>query len=298
MEWLTLVVLVPAIVIPVVLLWGFAGCQLVFKAEPDDVPAPVVNVAAVALGIDRIRVTWDNVNPEPTRYRLERTRQGDTDAVPIETADTTLDDVGLEEGTTYFYEVFAIRIADGEESPTPGSASATTLAFVRAFETVLTVSQADLQGFCIIQRIEPLRLDASGSLVRLTLHGAFNGPLTLDRITISRVAQGGDLYDAAADLTEVAAGVVVAPDQILTLPPVAYTLDRLQPLLVAFDINPTPGQGNVRRRPDVQSDEASMFFRAASADAAVPDRVPTPADPGASYSPSDSVYIVEKIEVA
>jgi hypothetical protein len=54
----------------------------------------------------------------------------------------------------------------------------------------------------------------------------------------------------------------------------------------------------VRRRPFVVSDEASMFFKAASADATVPDRVPNAANPTAQYSPTDSVYIVRKIEVA
>jgi hypothetical protein len=193
---------------------------------------------------------------------------------------------------------FAIRLEDGEESEQPGTADARTQPFTRAFETNLTLSQADLQAFCLIQRIEPLRLEASGSIVRLTLHGSSLGPLTLDTVTISQVASGGDLYDAAADLTLVASGVVVPQDAIVTLPDVTYTLGRQQPLLVAFDINATPGQGNVRRRPSQQSDEASMFFRAASADAGVRDRVPTAANPAEQYTPTDSIYIVRKIEVA
>jgi hypothetical protein len=38
MEWLALLLLIPAIVVPVVLLFGFAGCQLAFPAEgvPDE----------------------------------------------------------------------------------------------------------------------------------------------------------------------------------------------------------------------------------------------------------------------
>jgi hypothetical protein len=298
MEWLLLVVLVPAIAIPVVLQWGFAGCDLIFlpNPRPETVLAPI-DVQAVGISLSSIRVTWANPNAFPTSYRVERTKQGDTEPVPIETTETTITDDGLEEGTTYFYDVFAIRIADGDESAEPGSDDGTTLAFARAFETVLTSSQADLQGFCIIQRIEPLRLEASGGNVRITLHGAVNGPLTLDRITISSAAPAGDLYDAAPDLIDVATGVDLPADQVLVLPPVPYTLNQQLPLLIAFDINPTPGRGNVRRRLNVQSDEASMFFRAASADAGVPDRVPTPANPTAAYSPSDSIYIVEKIEV-
>jgi hypothetical protein len=302
MEWLILL-LVPAAVLAVLASLGFAGCQFFFKAEPDpdlrDVDPPT-DVEATGISISSIRVSWKNPNPGDIRYRVERVKQFETAIVPIETAALTIEDVNLAEGTTYFYSVFAIRVSDSEESVVSETVQATTLAFVRAFETNLTITQLDLQGFCLIQRLEPLSLEASGGLVRLTLHGPSIGSLTIDRITISRALNppAGDLYDAAETPTTVATGVVVAQDAFVTLPPIVYTLDRGLPLLVAFDINPTPGQGNVRRRPAVQSDEASMFFRAASADALEPDRVPNAANPIDQYSPTDSIYIVRKIEVA
>ena len=33
LEWMTLVLLVPLVIVPIVLLFGFAGCQLVFQAD-------------------------------------------------------------------------------------------------------------------------------------------------------------------------------------------------------------------------------------------------------------------------
>ena len=108
----------------------------------------------------------------------------------IDTAELTIEDSGLEDATTYFYRVFAIQ---GErESAEPGTAEGATLAFIQAFFRNLNASQPTFEGFCVIQRIEPLSLQASGSVVRLTLHGSANGPLTLDTITISRVAATGN----------------------------------------------------------------------------------------------------------
>jgi hypothetical protein len=46
MEWLILLVIIPAIVVPVVLLLGFAGCDLVFRLDPP--PEPVFEPAFTA----------------------------------------------------------------------------------------------------------------------------------------------------------------------------------------------------------------------------------------------------------
>jgi hypothetical protein len=47
MEWLILLVIIPAIVVPVVLLLGFAGCDLVFQLNPRP-PEPVFEPAFTA----------------------------------------------------------------------------------------------------------------------------------------------------------------------------------------------------------------------------------------------------------
>ena len=94
-----------------------------------------------------------------------------------------------------------------------------------------------------------------------------------------------------------ASAVVIPAEAIVTLPPISYDLDRLQPLLIAFDVSPIAGQGNVRLVAGVLSEEATVFLKAGSADATVPDRVPTAANPAELYSPVDRIYIIEKIEV-
>jgi len=71
----------------------------------------------------------------------------------------------------------------------------------------------------------------------------------------------------------------------------------VQPLLIAFDVSPIAGQGNVRLAANVPSEEATVFLKAGQADAAVPDRVPTAANPTEQYNPVDRIYIIEKIEV-
>ena len=287
-----LLLLLPAVV---VLLWGFAGCQIFFPLEgPDPLLAPI-DVVAKGISLNSIRVSWLNPNMGATTFRVERMGDSEVDSVVLDTSELTIEDGGLEEGTTYFYRVFAIQ--GDAESPDPGTAEGTTLAFTQAFVTSLNASQPTFEGFCVIQRIEPLKLEASGNVVRLTLHGSANGPLTIDTITMSRVAGGGDRYDAAGDLTVVATSVAIPPDVIMTLDAVSYDLDRQQPLLIAFDVSPIANQGNVRLRAGVQSDEAAVFIKAGRADATVPDRVPTAAVPNDQYTELDRIYIIEKIEV-
>jgi hypothetical protein len=188
--------------------------------------------------------------------------------------------------------------SDDADTPFTTFVVATTGIFEPAFTAVLTISQANLEGFCLIQRIEPLRLFKSGNEVRLTVRGSTGGNLTIDRIFISQVAATGDPYDAAPDLTQVATNVVVPAGTPVTIPPIAYGFDRTKPVLIAFDINPTPGQGNVIRLEPIEITEGAMYFKQNTPEASVPDRIPSPANPGLPYEISDSVYIVERIEVA
>src|SRR5262245_58317351 len=63
MEWLILCLAVPAIVVPVVLLWGFVGCDLVFKLDaPPEVMAPV-NLVATPRSGTALSLTWQNTDP-------------------------------------------------------------------------------------------------------------------------------------------------------------------------------------------------------------------------------------------
>jgi hypothetical protein len=287
MEWLLLAVLIPAIVIPVVLLFGFAGCQLVFPLDDSQLPAPIDLVAVPRR--TSVVLTWeDQQSNTNTSYRVERT-EGQTAPVLLDASTTTLDDTGLAEATTYSYRVLAV-VGEQQSAFTDPVAVATT-SFAPAFTETLTADGTGLAGDCRIQRIEPARLFKSGGEVRLTIASGTTGPLQIDRLFISRVGTQGDPYDAAADLTPVAANVSLPANTELVLPPVLYALDHTQPLLIACDFNATPGQGNVRRRTNVPATEATLFGRNNTAQADLPDR-------SADFTPSTQIILVTRIEVA
>jgi hypothetical protein len=303
MEWLVLILLVPAILVPVVLLWGFAGCS--FDPQPADLILAPTNVSAAGVSVSAIALTWDNPNTDPVTFQVERTKEGESSPQILSSSSTTLQDAGLQEATTYFYKVKAIRTSDNQDSELSEQAAGRTIGV--AFEAGLTTDQAGLEGFCVVQRIEPTRLRQStvpggistpGARVRITVRGSTAASLTLDRVYISQPAASGDPYDSAADLTPVDSGIVVPANTAVALPDVDYDLDKARPLLIAFDISAAAGSGNVRFVTNVPEAEAVMFFSPATIEASINDRSPSAANPGgASYVTSKSIYLVEKIEV-
>lgn len=295
MEWLTLILVVPAILVPVVLLWGFAGCSFsVHVPPPPDAP---FNVTATATSTSEITVTWENSNVDAVTFEIDRTKEGEGPSAPIPSAITTFNDTGLQAGTTYSYQVRAIKNGSSSAQSDP-AVSASTFFFV-AFEATLATDQPGLEGFCLVQRIEAARLLHGGTRVAITLRGSTAGSLTLNNVFMSQPASVGDPYDSAADLTPVASAVVVPASTPVRLPEIAYNLDPTRPLLIAFDVSSTPASGNVRFVTNVAVSDAAMFFNAATAEAGTPDRLPSATDPAApKYQPSPSIYLVEKIEVA
>ena len=247
LEWLVLVFGIPAILIPVVLLWGFAGCG---GASVGDIGAQrPTNLRATGISASVIRLTWDDPNMAPVAFEVERTKEGES--IPeVLSSTTTFDDTGLQEATTYFYKVRAIRLSDNDESDLSEQAAGRTIGV--AFETDLTTDEGAHEGFTVVQRIEPARLRYStlagdiltpGARVRITVRGSTSGSLTLDRIYISQPAASGDPYDSAGDLSPVASGVDVAANIAVILPLIDYDLERTRPLLIAFDISANPGSG-------------------------------------------------------
>lgn len=301
-----LLLLVPAILAPMVWLLGFTGCDFEPIRVTLDPPVPPTNVTAVGRSASAIDLAWDYVEPGH-KFELERYTAGETGPHVIATTPphaTSLTDMdGLEPGTAYFYRVRAIRESDGE--PSDLSPAALGYTFGETFCAVpglpcgmIPTPQAGLEGFCIVQRIEPPRLLRSGARVILTLHGGA-GSLTLDQISISQPAAVGNPYDSGTDLTLVTSPVVLPANTAVALAAFAYDLDRTAPLLIAFNVSPVAGLGNVRFLSPVPAGEASMFFRPATAEAMTADRLPSAANPAATpYNPSPSIYLVEKIEVA
>lgn len=296
LEWYMLSLLIPLIVVPVIMLFGYAGCNQVFGLDPTTLNFTPINVEAEGESIEAIRVSWVRASSEPVSFKVFRITPGAE--AEFTTDGTEYLDTGLTPNTEYTYEVLAIRKDDLRESDRSESATGRTLDFMPAFTATLTTDQAGINGFCLVQRIESLRLVRSGTKVRVLLQGSTAGNLLIDRVTISQAATGGNVYDSAADLLEIATAVSIPAGQTLELPVVTYTLDQTKPLLVAFDINPTAGMGNVRFVNPVPGTDASMHFRAAAAEAGIQDRLPSAANPGAPlYNASTSIYLVQRIDV-
>lgn len=295
-EWYMLFLLVPLIVVPVVLLYGYAGCHWVFGLD-EIKPRTPTNVEAEGISVDSIKITWVNSQGYPSKFRIYRVTPGAEDT--FETELNEYIDSGLLPNAEHTYEVTAApKDNPAEETPPSERVTARTLDYEPAFNATLTTDQAGLGGFCIVQRIEPVRLFRGGTKVRLVLQGSTTGSLLIDRVTISQVAPAGNVYDAAADLKEVATAVTLAAGETKVLDIVEYVLDQSKALLVAFDISTAAGMGNVRYVNPVPATDAAMYFRQATAEAGIQDRLPSAANPGASaYSPSPSIYLVQSIEV-
>lgn len=275
--------IVPVTVAVVVLLYPFSGCL----TKPDPATGAPTNLRVEDAGLTSIRLAWDDPNPEPVKFQIWRTPDGGSAEGPFTTIETSYEDTGLAEATTYFYHLTAVRLSDNHESRESDPLAATTLGFVPAFVATLTNNQAQLGGRCLVQRIEPPRLFASGTLVRLTIEASTAGNVVLERVFISRAADSGNPYDAAGDLTEVASGVLLTTGATLVLPPVAYVLDRTQPLLVAFDLG---APGHVRHVANVPGVDARAFI-GNQHQAAVAIRQP-------GFSLESRIYLVVRIEVA
>jgi len=121
MDWFVLIFLVPLVVVPIVLLCGFAGCGIDNVATGGG-PAPGVetpsNLHAKATGVDTIELRWQNNTGGATNFEVERATSGTSNYSDIgQTGATTLTDNkqlaavvnglvdGLVEGRTYFYRV-------------------------------------------------------------------------------------------------------------------------------------------------------------------------------------------------
>ena len=108
MEWFVLIFLVPLILVPIVLLCGFAGCGIDTLAPgsgPDHVAAPS-NLSGTATGVDEIVLNWQNNTGGPTNFSVQGAPNANSNYPDIgQTALNTFTHKGLVEGTTYHYRV-------------------------------------------------------------------------------------------------------------------------------------------------------------------------------------------------
>ena len=304
-EWLILLLLVPAVVVPVVLLVGFAGCDKLFGLQHINTqpPVPVVPMIVSAMGTSGtvIALSWTYSGSAAMTEWLILLLLVPAVVVTFTAAASPHDDdnngQGLEPGTNYLYRVRAIG-SDGEasdwSSPEP-NIPGTTLPFETSFawtaeEQARSRDAPGFQAFSIVQRIEAITLTKSGTRVRLTLRAASVGNASIASIYISKPdpAPGKDPYDSDSDLTLVSSAVVVPANNSLPLPAIRYQLDAEQPLLVAIDFSAALPSA-IKVVDNVLGTEASIYYKAPAAEAANPDRT--------GFTIINKMLIVEKIEV-
>jgi hypothetical protein len=164
-----------------------------------------------------------------------------------------------------------------------------TLPSLETFSETLTSNEPSWAGYCLVQRIEPVRLSQSGTHVRLTLRASSASAAYIDRIFISQADPAGDPYDSAADLKEIqGARLTVPAGGTVTTAYVDYNLDMQKPLIIAFDFGGAPPSG-IRYRGGVPSQEASAYWQYG--------HQASNTDRGGTFEPSDTIYLIEKIEV-
>ena len=294
-EWLTLLLFIPAIVLPVTLLVGFAGCDRVFGLTDVHTRSPMIDSATGKDGTTIILIwQWDGT---PQSYQFERTDpDGNIANFDAPAPAAPFDDTGLAPATSYRYRV---RAFDSSGDPTDWSAPVmgTTLPFTSTYAKTLTVPAPGWEGYTVVQRIEAAHLSATGPHVRISVQASSASDASIDRIYISQVDSAGKPYDSAADLTVVYDSAanqqqpfVVPAGTTKSFPVIAYTVNQIQALLIAVDFSAAPASG-IESAPSVPASEAVAYFSQAPAgEAAVMVR-------SANYDQNSAVLFITNVEV-
>jgi len=123
-DWLILLLVASAIIAPVVLLFGFAGCSFAPAAQ---YTAPVIE-SAIGESVSIITLTWMGGNNPYPLFELVRTNP-DSSTVTLPNVTSPFNDTMLEAGTSYQYVVNGLN-SDGSF----GAASSLVTGITTAFE--------------------------------------------------------------------------------------------------------------------------------------------------------------------
>jgi hypothetical protein len=300
MELILLAVVLPLVIVPIVLLSGFAGCgSFGTDPAPTGPPAPS-NLQATAIATDQIRLTWEHGSAGGVEFRVGRQRADgtwdDAHGIPTPATSKQLDDKFLEPGKTYNYRVSAVFTTSPSTLSAPSNEkAATTWRWEIAYDQPLTKPPAadglTFTGDCLVQRIDKTLLKVSGTRTRLTLRCATTLTITTTFISRAVGTTGSDRWQPAPDRKAVSGAIVVPPDTPFTLGEVDYALTTAEDVLVAFDI--ASGQG---RRLNAGVGASIGFVKNGSAgvpaqEAALSPRTTT------NWNTNNGLFLIEKIEV-
>jgi len=306
MDWLLLLLLIPAVMVPTVLLYGFAGCHIVFGISTIYPPtAPKNLTAAPVASVDAgsaVTLTWENT--DGTEAQIERAMDGG-DFTPLpDPSDPTkvlvvngesFIDTGLSPGATFLYQVRTNKSGATSDDATNTVTVTTfkTAFYVPITDVIASTDQPGDKGYTVIQILASTLLQASGTLVNLTLRGPTGGLLTLDTIFISNVAATGDPFDSDVPPVPVTSNLALNNATLAIAPAGTFFLDQSKPLLVAYDVNPT---ANTMRYGTLPQGGASAYAKAPTVpgtdlgEAGVMNRTPP-------YGTSNILFLIQKIEV-
>lgn len=255
-EWLILLLLVPAIVAPVVLVLGFAGCGF----APQQTPEPTIdsatgtsfNTISVAWGINgTASVTFQRINLDNTVTNLGvQSANPFTDTVPAPSDSPSL-----------VYQYQADNVLD---SPPVWSTAVSGKTFELTFDGMLVNDGVGTQGFTQVQRIEHVYpLIKGGTAVQILLQASATSDASIDAIYISQgLNPPSEAWQPAADLTQVPLPTqpfIVPAGGPVALPPVAYALDNSKPLLIAVDFSASTASG-VKYSGSVPITQAAIYY--------------------------------------
>jgi hypothetical protein len=302
MNGLTLLLLVPAVIVPVALLVGFAGCDRVWGLSSFSHTPPIIDSATGKDGTT-ITLIWHS-DGAPQKYQFERTDpDGNIVNFDAPSPAVAFDDTGLEPATSYRYRVREI-LANGDANDWSAPVTGTTLPFTSTYAKTLTVPSAPWEGYTLVQRIEAAQLGPTGPHVRITVQASSASDTSIDRVYISQHDSAGKPYDSAADLTAVYDSTanqqqpfIVPAGTTKSLPIVAYTINKFQALLIAIDFSAAPGSG-AEQAPSVPISEATSYFLPPPAgEAALRTRSPNYLQGGDIAAMTSTVVLITNIEV-
>jgi hypothetical protein len=303
MEWIILIVILPLILIPIVLLTGFAGCGEFLPLSESDPPVPAApsDLIAVVKSSTSIELTWKDNTAGASKFEVRRQPNVLTVATAlISTPPSPFLDTGLTPDTSYTYSVKALDPSTNSFSAASNEVTVKTLPastgpgptpqWEAVYNEALTTDAGGNGGYCLVQRITGIQ--TGGERVRVTLGASVAAALAVDRVFISAAADPEpgnptpNPWDSpSAGLRDLRPGGLYIPKNgSLTLDPIDFHVDPNKDLIVAFDINQVLGQ--TRKAMTTQT----AFNRASTAEANVANRQ-------AGYATLTGTYLIKTIEV-
>ena len=313
-EWLTLLLLVPAIVVPAVLLLGFAGCFLDSTGtgsppprEPEVPVSKIIIESAEGQSNSEILLTWIPEDPDAfnngalDHAEFQRIKLSDDTTDSFDSPSSPHSDTSLERATSYDYQARGVNSL-GDVSDWSEKVTGTTLQEpVVILETIQDASFGNVDGKTIKCEIALADLTVPSFTpvwmwITLGQSAAAAENIEFSKVFVGHKAAAGDPWDAVS-LTEVlfngAVSTVVAPGDRIRSDEIAFAWDGTSALIVSMFFSGGPGADQLSARMTAIMPDASNSYFKDGDEAAI-------ADATMFSTPTDGNYLsgVVAIEVS